>query len=397
MDKLTVKVLGTPIGGVSEIDGDGDGFRTGPTGKDNVPVSPRTVTDVIGIKNMRKPSGFLGVSIPQDVRSVNFDGEGERKYPNRMNGYALGNMWKEDMAELLKQKGVDKPSGEIEDLENVDNQKILRQRIIKDITSGLMDLPEKLVVDAAAEFAQQFQNDFLGRAAQSALKNYENNVKDAESTRKIIEIMVNKMINQWFVTSNDDVLSAAMQVVVAEEFGLKNFASASVVGTDASVVDKNAREMLENNKNMKEFIASVLRQQYSNTQAYYEHKGIKEVILQRGFVSKGSIGKKLNELTEDKNSITELAVMRPLSSFTTDFEIADRFAYGAIRQLGRDNVPIRATITIPVSQIFSNPFTGMGYLPEQEIVVIGKPTMAKFKKANEKFSDGPGYYRLSKD
>lgn len=49
MDKLTVKVLGTPIGGVSQIDGDGDGFRTGPDGEDNVPavtsiVKPLTKT-----------------------------------------------------------------------------------------------------------------------------------------------------------------------------------------------------------------------------------------------------------------------------------------------------------------------------------------------------------------
>lgn len=32
------KLLGTPIGGVAQDDGDGDGFRTGPGGKDNVPV-----------------------------------------------------------------------------------------------------------------------------------------------------------------------------------------------------------------------------------------------------------------------------------------------------------------------------------------------------------------------
>lgn len=43
VDKLIVKVLGTPIGGVSDIDGDGDGFRTGPGGEDNVPVAPKTV------------------------------------------------------------------------------------------------------------------------------------------------------------------------------------------------------------------------------------------------------------------------------------------------------------------------------------------------------------------
>lgn len=41
--KPLVKVLGTPIGAISEVDGDGDGFTTGPGGKDNIPVVAKNV------------------------------------------------------------------------------------------------------------------------------------------------------------------------------------------------------------------------------------------------------------------------------------------------------------------------------------------------------------------
>lgn len=47
MNKLIVKVLGTPIGGVSRVDGDGDGFVTGPSGKDNIPAIPKAVKKLV--------------------------------------------------------------------------------------------------------------------------------------------------------------------------------------------------------------------------------------------------------------------------------------------------------------------------------------------------------------
>lgn len=41
----SLKILGTPIGGVAEFDGDVDGFSTGPDGEDNVPVAPKKIID----------------------------------------------------------------------------------------------------------------------------------------------------------------------------------------------------------------------------------------------------------------------------------------------------------------------------------------------------------------
>ncbi len=41
------KVLGTPIGGVSDTDGDGDGFRTGPDGEDNIPAPKKLIQKIV--------------------------------------------------------------------------------------------------------------------------------------------------------------------------------------------------------------------------------------------------------------------------------------------------------------------------------------------------------------
>lgn len=48
---LLAKVLGRPIGGISDVDGDGDGFVTGPTGEDNVPAPAAAIKP-----NISKPS-----------------------------------------------------------------------------------------------------------------------------------------------------------------------------------------------------------------------------------------------------------------------------------------------------------------------------------------------------
>ena len=48
------KVLGTPIGGVSEFDGDGDGFRTGPSGEDNIPAPLAELPDELTTEMLKK-------------------------------------------------------------------------------------------------------------------------------------------------------------------------------------------------------------------------------------------------------------------------------------------------------------------------------------------------------
>jgi GNAT superfamily N-acetyltransferase len=44
---MSLKILGTPIGGMGEEDGDGDGFVTGPSGEDNVPAPIANAKDEV--------------------------------------------------------------------------------------------------------------------------------------------------------------------------------------------------------------------------------------------------------------------------------------------------------------------------------------------------------------
>ena len=62
--------------------------------------------------------------------------------------------------------------------------------------------------------------------------------------------------------------------------------------------------------------------------------------------------------------------LRPLSSFSGSNFVASRFA-GESAEGGKVMI-----VKVPVSQIFSTPFTGIGCLPEEEFVVLGKPTTA---------------------
>ena len=54
------KSLGRPIGGVSDSDGDGDGFTTGPDGEDNIPAPLRSVKRTLQDKLKQGPLKFVG-------------------------------------------------------------------------------------------------------------------------------------------------------------------------------------------------------------------------------------------------------------------------------------------------------------------------------------------------
>lgn len=86
MDKLIVKVLGTPIGGVSDVDGDGDGFVTGPDGNDNIPAPIQTVVSAIqSIRNALKQNKNPAEKFPIPDGWFNSPGDAKRAkelYPN---------------------------------------------------------------------------------------------------------------------------------------------------------------------------------------------------------------------------------------------------------------------------------------------------------------------------
>jgi hypothetical protein len=109
-----------------------------------------------------------------------------------------------------------------------------------------------------------------------------------------------------------------------------------------------------------DFWDGVVRSQYDRTQEFLRESGIEgEITLYRGvhgdFPSDGA---------------DRVAHLRPLSSFSTNPEMAQSFANGSDGRV--------ITARVPVEQIFSVPGIGIGCLRESEVVVLGPQVRAIF-------------------
>jgi hypothetical protein len=78
------KVLGTPIGGISDTDGDGDGFRTGPDGEDNIPAPLNKIT-----KRAKDITADLKVYFGNYRGFVEVGSDGDQEIKKRTNEYKL--------------------------------------------------------------------------------------------------------------------------------------------------------------------------------------------------------------------------------------------------------------------------------------------------------------------
>ena len=200
------------------------------------------------------------------------------------------------------------------------------------------------------------------------------------STEERASEAVNSLVQQWAQSSNDSLtVSLAIQQVTERVFGLTNSAPASVISGENEQAEENAKVLSDPSSASGKLIEALVRQQYANTQAYFAAKGIKEVILHRGKTDEG-LSARVEQVFEGKDMTVETfeteIVLRPLSSFSADLGIANKFAS---RSRGDG---VRITARVPVSQILSTPFTGIGCLPEYEFVVIGKPTTAVVGRPN---------------
>lgn len=310
--------------------------------------------------NMPKPSGFVGVS-----RAYN----GTESYPSHLYDLALSRMLNEDMAELNRRAGIqygDDPSETnpsanlVSNLGLPDNRKLAKHTLVSDLAKALMaTLPPEVILQASYELDRNPDDPPIKPVTSADLQrpplagiNMEDRAYEA----------VNRIIGQWAQSSNDSLrLSLAIQQVVAREFGLTKHAPASAIAYADKSADEQAKELSDPNSASGKLLAAVMRQQYANTQAYFEAKGIKELTLHRGF-DDPVIGVGEQEV-----------VLRPLSSFSASNYVASRFA--SEEREGKVMI-----IKVPVSQIFSTPFTGIGCLPEQEFVILGKPTTASVER-----------------
>ena len=131
----------------------------------------------------------------------------------------------------------------------------------------------------------------------------------------------------------------------------------------ASVLERDRAKVEEYRKHEKVY-KSFLLAMHGETQKFFADRGIKQLAVYRGFrVRNGSLPTDVTDVFELKRPES-----RPLSSWTLDYVQATTFAV---------DISVIMRGEIPVSQVFSIPFTGFGTKVEEEVVVIGVPDNTK--------------------
>jgi hypothetical protein len=83
------------------------------------------------------------------------------------------------------------------------------------------------------------------------------------------------------------------------------------------------------------------------------------------------------ELNFEKESEQTNVLLHPISSFSTDKEIATSFARASVTQKAARFI---ITSIVPKERVFSIPETGSGCLDEEEVVVLGGVINSKVEK-----------------
>jgi len=355
--------------------------------------------------DLPQPSGFIGTTKPSPPVGIAVDPEDlPSGYPSHMKGFDLNAMLHEDMEALYRQKDQ-RGLNTRELLQNISSpmsRRAAKQNLVADLTRGVQkQLDDETLIKAVLGIQPDDE------MATKALKQIEKGERlSEEAVYKIVEPFVSHVVHQWAKSSNDnEALSLAIQDVVARVFKLTQAAPASVTGDKIAQSALDYAKKYSNPKSpVGEFLAAVVLQQYANTQAYFAAKGITEVTLHRGksdlrlgqIVSeanpKQADGKPLGKVLNQIKTATAPVVLRPLSSFSSDYDIANKFARTqsaaaldekrVASMADAEESQVRVTIRVPVSQVFSTPFTGIGCLPEAEFVVLGQPTTAVIGRPN---------------
>jgi GNAT superfamily N-acetyltransferase len=190
---------------------------------------------------------------------------------------------------------------------------------------------------------------------------------------------VKPLVDAWAKTSNDGAtLSLAIQDTAQQVFK-PNAVSWNPETQQAENKFSYSPSTTITDASTKVF-SSFLKAQYAATQQYFDSKGIKEVTLFRGMKQPpiedidydGDDSEESNIYTPQQAEIT----MRPLSSWSTNLDVANDFAgnAGANYRGG-----ILAKARIKTKDILSIPYTGIGCLGEDEVVVIGHSVQGEYR------------------
>ena len=169
------------------------------------------------------------------------------------------------------------------------------------------------------------------------------------------------LVKTWAISSNDeDVMSHALQQTAKEIFGLQDAAEwKSKTRPDFA---KEVDYIKTVNGNV---LQTFLQIQYNNTQTHLANNNIKEVVVYRGLTGSQGLATGTGEVS-----------LRPMSSWSTDINIATRFAQDSLTQKGTI-----LRMVVQVEDIISTPFTGVGCLEEQEMVIKGGVRKVDYQEA----------------
>lgn len=176
---------------------------------------------------------------------------------------------------------------------------------------------------------------------------------------------IHGLVEAWATTAGDhDSLSLAIQIAASRELFHSDTNPKDLAGNDhgASPADREmvgaSVSRLLNQPGMEDALRAFARAQYESTQIWLQKRGIKRVILFRGL--------SLTSLPRtDENHIIDVT-MNPLSSWTLDYDTALGFA-----RSGNHGSAVMLMAEVPAERIFATPRTGVGCLPEWEIVLLG--------------------------
>jgi hypothetical protein len=273
----------------------------------------------------------------------------------------------------------------------VDDRAMLKQTVAVLIADRMKDVPLADLVDAAKGYGWQGQDladsvtmDVVVRGGGKFttisddpewLKRYPSRAGMAEGlprlrvgtpehSQSVRERAVRMLIDAWAASANDNhPTSLAVQHAARVEFDLADAVEWSQIDPENRAGERGVFDK------QPEVFRAYVRAMYDETQAWLAEQGITELPIVRGHY----LGDK---------PVPDTVEMRPMSSWTTDLSMAEKFADSTIYDVdGGNKDPNRVKrgvvfkATVPASRVIAIPMTGIGAYHESEVVILGGQMM----------------------
>lgn len=225
-----------------------------------------------------------------------------------------------------------------------------------------------------------YSMESIERLSESRLATYRN--QNPEYLDKLALDHVSQMTHAWAISSNNSSKSVLMQERAKVLFGLENTTNADI---GHKLLRDYADDFAINSPVTLKVYDGFLQAQYDETQEFFKSKGITEITLYRGS------GQSVSEFglnPDDKIIHSVEASSKPLSSWSTNLGTAYSFAADSFKtNVGELKIHSPKAVVfrqvIPVSKVFSTPFTGLGCYKEEEVVCLGGTSKIDMVRAGD--------------